>query len=68
MTQNVSNLVEFRAFTDESQLDEIIKLISNDLSEPYSIYVYRYFLQQWYIPQNVMSWLISARPDLCFLV
>lgn len=28
-------------------------LISRDLSEPYSIYVYRYFLYQW--------------PDLCFM-
>jgi hypothetical protein len=29
-------------------------LISKDLSEPYSIYVYRYFLYQW--------------GDLCFMV
>lgn len=32
----------------ESQfLPAIRQLISNDLSEPYSIYVYRYFLYQW---------------------
>lgn len=39
----------------ESQyLGAIRQLISKDLSEPYSIYVYRYFLYQW--------------DDLCFLV
>ena len=35
-------------------LPAITQLISKDLSEPYSIYVYRYFLYQW--------------GDLCFLV
>lgn len=28
-------------------LESIRALISKDLSEPYSIYVYRYFLYQW---------------------
>ena len=35
-------------------LPAIRELISKDLSEPYSIYVYRYFLYEW--------------PDLCFIV
>ena len=35
-------------------LSAIRQLISKDLSEPYSIYVYRYFLYQW--------------GDLCFMV
>lgn len=35
-------------------LPAIKQLISKDLSEPYSIYVYRYFLYQW--------------GDLCFMV
>lgn len=35
-------------------LPAIRDLIANDLSEPYSIYVYRYFLNQW--------------PHLCFMV
>ncbi|OAL38661.1 hypothetical protein AYO20_01867 [Fonsecaea nubica] len=34
-------------------LSQIRELISKDLSEPYSIYVYRYFLYQW--------------PELCFM-
>jgi len=41
--------ITFTLFKDESQLEDIIKLIQNDLSEPYSIYVYRYFLHQWYL-------------------
>ncbi|KXN74724.1 putative acyltransfersase [Conidiobolus coronatus NRRL 28638] len=40
-------------YKDESQLNEIIRLIHKDLSEPYSIYTYRYFLHNW--------------PNLCFL-
>jgi hypothetical protein len=39
--------IAFSRFKDETQLEDIIGLISNDLSEPYSIYVYRYFIQQW---------------------
>ena len=50
MTEVPLNDIEFALFKDETQLQEIIKLIQNDLSEPYSIYVYRYFIQQWYIP------------------
>jgi peptide alpha-N-acetyltransferase len=32
----------------------IVKLIERDLSEPYSIFTYRYFINNW--------------PNLCFLV
>lgn len=46
--------LEIRGYKDESDLPEIISMISDDLSEPYSIYVYRYFIHQW--------------PDLCFVV
>lgn len=46
--------VEIRAYHDESDLPEIITMIAADLSEPYSIYVYRYFIHQW--------------PGLCFVV
>ncbi|KAK9383758.1 acyl-CoA N-acyltransferase [Kockiozyma suomiensis] len=38
---------------EERDLTEIRKLIAQDLSEPYGIYVYRYFIYQW--------------PNLCFL-
>lgn len=34
-------------YEDESVLKDIQSLVSKDLSEPYSIYTYRYFLHQW---------------------
>uniref|UniRef100_A0A1I7TYW7 N-terminal methionine N(alpha)-acetyltransferase NatC n=1 Tax=Caenorhabditis tropicalis TaxID=1561998 RepID=A0A1I7TYW7_9PELO len=40
-------------YKDESQINEIMRLITKDLSEPYSIYTYRYFLHNW--------------PEYCFL-
>ncbi|GAB0491914.1 hypothetical protein MMPV_003170 [Pyropia vietnamensis] len=40
-------------YQDERQLPFVQKLIDGDLSEPYSIFTYRYFLTQW--------------PQLCFL-
>lgn len=42
-------------YTDEyEQLPKIMELIQDDLSEPYCIYTYRYFLHQW--------------PQLCYLM
>lgn len=49
--------IEYVAYGTEKEspyLPAIRQLISKDLSEPYSIYVYRYFLYQW--------------PELCFMV
>jgi N-alpha-acetyltransferase 30 len=49
--------LQYVAYGQEKEspyLPAIRQLISNDLSEPYSIYVYRYFLYQW--------------GDLCFMV
>ncbi|KAF6022844.1 NAA30 [Bugula neritina] len=40
-------------YESELQMSDIMTLISKDLSEPYSIYTYRYFIHNW--------------PDLCFL-
>lgn len=34
----------FETFSDESDLEQIIKLVEKDLSEPYSIYTYRFFI------------------------
>ena len=42
-----------RAYLDERDLPIVSHLIDNELSEPYSIFTYRYFLKQW--------------PHLCFL-
>lgn len=46
--------VQYDASKEALYLPDIRELISKDLSEPYSIYVYRYFLYQW--------------ADLCFMV
>ncbi|MCJ1483418.1 N-alpha-acetyltransferase mak3 [Schaereria dolodes] len=44
---------QYHSSKESTYLAAIRQLISNDLSEPYSIYVYRYFLYQW--------------GDLCFM-
>jgi peptide alpha-N-acetyltransferase len=46
--------VQYEPSKEEQYLPAIRQLISKDLSEPYSIYVYRYFLYQW--------------GDLCYMV
>ena len=48
------NYVCYGEEKESPYLPAIRQLISKDLSEPYSIYVYRYFLYQW--------------GDLCFMV
>lgn len=40
-------------YRDERDLQVVMDLIDNELSEPYSIFTYRYFLQQW--------------PSLCYI-
>jgi hypothetical protein len=46
--------VQYHSSKEADYLSAIRQLISTDLSEPYSIYVYRYFLYEW--------------GDLCFMV
>lgn len=54
--QDNANLrpIEYVQYQSELQMPMIMKLIQKDLSEPYSIYTYRYFIHNW--------------PKLCFLV
>jgi hypothetical protein len=60
MSQNVQttppgiHYAQYETAKEAEYLPQIRQLISSDLSEPYSIYVYRYFLYQW--------------ADLCFMV
>lgn len=62
LTKSVKSLVilkdehglEYIRYRSERQMPDIMSLISKDLSEPYSIYTYRYFIHNW--------------PELCFLV
>lgn len=53
-TNSKDNDIEYVSYTSEIQMPDIMKLIQKDLSEPYSIYTYRYFIHNW--------------PKLCFLV
>ena len=46
--------VDLVQYENEATLSRIIELITRDLSEPYSIYTYRYFIHNW--------------PYLCFMV
>ena len=39
--------VQYYCYVDERQMPAIMTLMSKDLSEPYSIYTYRYFICQW---------------------
>uniref|UniRef100_A0A182PK53 N-terminal methionine N(alpha)-acetyltransferase NatC n=1 Tax=Anopheles epiroticus TaxID=199890 RepID=A0A182PK53_9DIPT len=45
--------ISYRVYESERQMPAIMALIQKDLSEPYSIYTYRYFIHNW--------------PKLCFL-
>lgn len=45
--------IEYVEYESELQMPQIMSLITKDLSEPYSIYTYRYFIHNW--------------PKLCFL-
>jgi len=47
------NGIEFVGYKDERDMPGIVELIEKDLSEPYSIFTYRYFINNW--------------PQLCFL-
>ena len=39
--------IDYRPYAGERDLPDIINLVQSELSEPYVIYTYRYFLQGW---------------------
>merc|ERR1711879_172784 len=41
------NGIRYGTYQDESQMQAIMELFAKDLSEPYSIYTYRYFINNW---------------------
>lgn len=51
--QSPQDDIDIISYESEFQMPEIMRLIQKDLSEPYSIYTYRYFIHNW--------------PKLCFL-
>lgn len=54
ITAGQDETITYLGYESESQMPDIMRLIQKDLSEPYSIYTYRYFIHNW--------------PKLCFLV
>ncbi|KAI9293054.1 acyl-CoA N-acyltransferase [Neoconidiobolus thromboides FSU 785] len=56
--------ITFTQYKDESQLPDIMSLISKDLSEPYSIFTYRYFLFNWpqlaYLAHDINGTLVGV--------
>ncbi|XP_067847664.1 N-alpha-acetyltransferase 30 isoform X2 [Heptranchias perlo] len=51
--QQEPDRIRYVGYESELQMPDIMRLITKDLSEPYSIYTYRYFIHNW--------------PQLCFL-
>ncbi len=45
--------ITYRAYSGEHELPHIISLVQSELSEPYVVYTYRYFLHQWSVPLSL---------------
>ena len=56
--------IQFIDYKDERHLPDLTSLITKDLSEPYSVYTYRYFLHNW--PN--LSFLVSDHKIALFFV
>ena len=39
--------ITYVTYSEESHLNDLMKMIDSELSEPYSIFTYRYFLYSW---------------------
>lgn len=39
--------ITYTTYTEESQMNELKSMIDLELSEPYSIFTYRYFIYNW---------------------
>ena len=64
----------YRRYRGESDLPYVMSLVQNELSEPYVIYTYRYFLHNWSDQILIVSAVesltasLTLRPYLSFLV
>lgn len=52
--QSTVERLKYVPYTSESQMKWVTSLIDQDLSEPYTVYTYRFFVNNW--------------PELCILV
>ena len=49
---NLMSEIIYRQYAGEPDLPHIMALVQSELSEPYVIYTFRYFLHQWYVPPS----------------
>lgn len=61
VARKINVKVRYRQYRDERDLDTVMNLVDNELSEPYSIFTYRYFLHNW--PQLAF---LAYDGDHCF--
>lgn len=60
LNDKASDAVEYVSYRSEAQMPDIMGLVQQDLSEPYSVYTYRYFIHNW----GNLCWLAYYR-NLC---
>ena len=53
MALDSTSPLTYEVYREESQMPQIVALIEKDLSEPYSVFTYRYFINTW--------------PNLCYM-
>lgn len=61
-------MISYGTYEGEAQLENLTRLISKDLSEPYSIFTYRYFLHTWPSLCITVSLMRIDRPVLTVFV
>ena len=49
----MASAIFYRQYAGEEDLPHIMALVQSELSEPYVIYTYRYFLHQWCVVAHV---------------
>ena len=64
--------ISYRAYGGDADLAHVMALVQSELSEPYVVYTFRYFLHQWCVRRARVtpscSPTHSPRPHLAFLV
>lgn len=60
--RDLSEQITYVQYESELQMPDIMRLIQKDLSEPYSIYTYRYFIHNW----PMLCFLVSFTLQACF--